>query len=113
MPQGKQEEKESEETLDSFMDDVHTLKEETVGKLYESLLESAYTENKQLREINARLEQEKLALRDDVALHCFTSIFEKTSDAKQAAQDAYRMADAFLRVRETSGVEDDKPKTEQ
>jgi hypothetical protein len=81
-------------------------------ELREALLEAAYIEIAQLKRTNEELQKGVIETRDQIALHCFVSIYEKSGDPKQSAMDAYRMADAFLRVRETGGIEDDKPNQE-
>lgn len=81
-------------------------------ELQEALLSSAYTEISQLKRTNKALMEQQLKLRDEVALRCYIEIFKDVGDAKQSAVDAYKIADAFLRVRETGGIDDDKPNKE-
>lgn len=99
------------------MDDEYFKEEENKTmsvkeELQEQLLENAYEEIANLRLINQTLREEQLQLRDEVALRCYIEIFKDVADAEKSAIDAYRIADIFLRVRETGGVHDDNPNKE-
>lgn len=95
---------------EEYFDQDEQVDEKAVEEeLKDALLQSAYSEIAQLKRTNKALIEQQLELRDNVALHCFVSIYEKSGDARQSAADAYRMADAFLRVKETGGIVDDKP----
>lgn len=97
-----------ETTRKETVDEKGIVREE----LREALLEAAYTEISQLKRVNQQLQDQQLRLRDEVALRCYIEIFKDVADAKKSAIDAYRIADAFLRVRETGGIDDDKPNNE-
>jgi len=80
---------------------VDKTKEQIKIELQESLLDTAYEENEKLRLLLEEAKKEQLEFRDDVALEIYAKQFKDTPDYTVAAVDAYRAADAFLRVRDT------------
>ena len=89
--------------FDNESEDQHEtdplLKEPLSLELAKSLLTSAMSENDKLRRINRKLQSSVLRLRDKVALAIYAKHIEMVS-AQLAAEDAYKLADIFLRVRE-------------
>ena len=94
-------EKEVEEiTSENLNEKLTEADAELSAQLRETLLEDAYRRVRQLEEINKRLQDQILDLRDEIALDCYVSLIHEVSDADKAAEDAYRLADIFLRIRE-------------
>jgi hypothetical protein len=52
----------------------------------------------------AQLQKDAIGLRDEVALKCYVYLIKEVGDYPKAAADAYRAADAFLRVRENENI---------
>lgn len=68
--------------------------------LLKSMLKATMEDNKRLRNINQDLEEEKLSYRDMVALNIFTQLYSLNPDTEQAAEDSFKYADVFMRVKE-------------
>lgn len=73
-----------------------------------SLLNDALLENEKLKVIIEQLQQSRIALRDLVAASVFPSYLSIDFKSEIAAEDSYKTADAFMRVRERGrSYEDD------
>jgi hypothetical protein len=77
---------------------------QSVEQFYTDLLKKADSaikgQAKQIADLNAQ----QIAFRDEVALACYVPLIDRVSNHDQAANDAFRAADAFLRARE-GGIE--------
>lgn len=76
-------------------------------RLLKSLLQTAATENSKLSEINKKLQEEQIIFRDKIALSVFPIFLEFDFKPEIAAQDAYKSADAFMRVRDAGKIYED------
>jgi len=76
-------------------------------QLTQSMLNSALRENEKLRLIIRKLEERQMSLRDSAALMVFPKFLDFDFKAEQAADDAFKCADAFMRVRERGRVYED------
>ena len=60
--------------------------------------------DKRIRSQNEQMQaiqQQQLEFRDEIAVRCFVPLIDKFSTYDEAAKEAYRASDAFLRARET------------
>lgn len=98
-------EKPFEEQLDAAVD-------QSVEQFYKDLLVKA-DETIRLQALQlADIQSQQLEFRDEIAVRCFVPFVDKFSSYGDAAGEAYRAADAFLRSREgvniTEGPEEEK-----
>jgi len=75
--------------------------------LTQALLQSAMAENEKLRSVIGKLEKRQISLRDKIASSVFPRFLDFDFKAEQAAEDAYKCADTFMRVRERGRVYED------
>ena len=75
--------------------------------LTQSLLNSALNENEKLRDIIGKLEKRQITLRDKVAASVYQRFLDLDFKAELAAEDAFKCADAFMRVRERGRIYED------
>ncbi len=88
-------------------DDLQDNQGELGLHLTQSLLNSALHENEKLRTIIGKLERRQISLRDKVATEIYSRFLDLDFKADQAAEDAFKCADAFMRVRERGRVYED------
>lgn len=72
-----------------------------------AMLESTLKEVEKLRMINKELTMQQLRLRDMVAMSVYSSFLDTSFNAESAAEDSYRAADAFMRIRDRGRTYDD------
>ena len=81
--------------------------EELSLHLTTSLLNSVFQENKKLRLVIDKLQKSQISLRDKVAVAVYPKFLDLNFKAEQAAEDALKCADAFMRIRERGRVYED------
>lgn len=81
--------------------------EELGLQLTKSLLNSSLKENQKLTAINEKLQKRQISLRDKVAVEVYPKFLDINFKADQAAEDAFKCADTFMRVRERGRVYED------
>ena len=108
MENGQQEgmmpkEEKTEETVQEvpFEEQLDAAVEQNKDQFYQNVLKQADERIKALNEQVEEIQKQQLEFRDEVAVRCFVPLIPVTDDYKKAASDAYRAADAFLRVRES------------
>ena len=74
---------------------------QSVEQFYTDLLKRADETIKLQREQLNKYAEQQIAFRDEVAMACYVPLVATVSDYKKAASDAFRAADAFLRIRES------------
>jgi len=74
---------------------------QSVEQFYKDLLKKADETIKAQRVQLRDFSRQQIAFRDEVALACYVPLIANVDDYKKAASDAFRAADAFLRVRES------------
>jgi hypothetical protein len=74
--------------------------------LYKDLLEKSYEKVAGLKQQLIAIQNQTVTLRDKIASAVYPGVLVQSMSSEQAAEDAYRAADALLRVRETGHVFD-------
>lgn len=69
-------------------------------ELLEGYLAKAEGKIDQLEEVITKYKNAEVKLRDKVAISCFSQHFTSTPSYERAAEDSYKAADAFMRVRD-------------
>ena len=75
-------------------------------ELYRELLERSYEKVAGLKQALAAIQNQTVNLRDRIATKVYPTTLVDASSTEEAAEDAYRAADALLRVRETGRAYD-------
>ena len=69
-------------------------------ELMKDTLDKVFKENEYLKKVNQELYSNQISFRDEIAKELFIHIFDTVSDPEKATEDAYRAADAFIRIRD-------------
>jgi len=86
---------------DQVAEDLREFEGNLTEQMYRELLERAYEKIATLKMSLVKVQEQTVNLRDQVASKCYPTTLSEASSTEEAAIDAYRAADAFLRVRET------------
>ena len=90
----------------SLEEDKKEFEGQMTKELLKDLLEGSYIKIAGLQASLGAAEDQSITLRDQVATKMFPHAMEDSTSLEDAAIDAYRAADALLRVRETGGAYD-------
>lgn len=78
--------------------------EDIEGGLLQALLSASLKENKELHEVVERLQMNEIKMRDEIAMVIFPTTLPLAPNAEAAVEDAYKAADAFIRIKERGKV---------
>ena len=95
--------KDGEEPRESIKTDLKEFEGQMTIEMYRELVERGYEKIAALKLQLQSMTEIGITMRDKIAFGVYASAIEEASSLEDAAVDAYRAADALLRVRE-SGV---------
>lgn len=84
-----------------FEDQLDKAVGQSVEQFYKDVLKQADTRIKAQEEQIKGLQEQQLGFRDEIAVRVFVPLIDKFSTYDEAAKEAYRASDSFLRARET------------
>ena len=84
-----------------FEEELQAAVDQNSKQFYENVLTRANETILGLRDQVKTFNEQQIAFRDEVAMACYVPHVATVSDYKKAASDAFRAADAFLRIRES------------
>lgn len=70
----------------------------------DALLHAAMRENAKLHKVIEKMSHEETQIRDFAAMELFPTLINNAPNAEVAAEDAFKAADAFMRIRERGKI---------